>query len=226
MTLTIKPDIVFSLSQNPLMRRGHSFCIPAHNFIHELLGRIASISNDTLKLEPFNQVKGLRDVMPLTSSQRKPKRIAQSIRAYVDFSTEATSAASECLAFLAAVFLGAPAAQGWARTIVLSTKRFSISGSSVKCCIIRSHTPLSHQRENRLYTLFHFPYSAGRNRHWAPLRSIQSTPSMKRRHSSSFPTYISDWLLRKLSIFNHCCSDSFAFMSCKYALISANVNRT
>ena len=164
--------------------------------------------------------------MTLTSGQCEPKRIAQSVRTYVDFGAESSSAASQCLAFLAAVFFGAPAAQGWARTIVLSISRFSMSGSWAKWFIMRSQIPLSHQRENRLYTLFQFPYSSGRNRHWAPLLNIQSTPSMKRRHWSSFPTYRSDWLLRKLSILNHFRSDSFAFMSSNYALISANVNRT
>ena len=224
--LPIKPGVVVSLGQSSLVRRDHRFCTRINNLVDKVLSRIASIGDDTFKLKTLNQVRGLCDVMTLTSSQCEPKRIAQTICTYVDFGAESPSASSQRLAFLAAVFFGAPAAQGWARTMVLSTSKFSMSGSSAKWPIMRSQTPLSHQRENRLYTLFQFPYSSGRNRHWAPLLNTHSTPSMKRRHWSSLPTYRSDWLLRKLSIFSHSRSDSFAFMSRNYALISANVNTT
>ena len=226
MPLTIKPGIVVSLGQSPLVSRDHRFCTSLNDVIDKLLGRIASVSDDTLKLKSIDQVSGLGDVMSLSSSQSEPQWIAQSICTYVDFGAEPTSAASKGLTFLPAVFFGVPAAHGWARTIVLSTSRFSISGSWAKCAIIRSQIPLSHQRENRLYTLFQFPYSSGKNRHCAPLLNIHSTPSIKRRHSASFPTYISDWLLKKLSILTHFSSDSLAFMSHKYVLISPNVNRT
>ena len=166
MSLTIEPDIVFSLDQSPSMRSDYRFCIRLDNLVDKILGRIAFVSYDTVKLKPFNQAIGLGDIMSLTSGQRKSKRISQRIGAYVDFGAQPTPAAPKCLAFLAAVFyFGAPAAQGWARTMVLSTSRFSISGSSAKCCIIRSQIPLSHQRENRLYTLFQFPYLLGKNRH-------------------------------------------------------------
>ena len=37
--------------------------------------------------------------------------------------------------------------------------------------------PRSAQRENRLYTLFQCPYSAGSSRHWAPERLIHRTPA-------------------------------------------------
>src|SRR5690606_13386420 len=89
--------------------------------------------------------------------------------------------------------------------IVLSTMPFSRSGSSAKWLSIRSHTPRSHQRANRLYTLFQFPYSAGNKRHWASLRSTQITASTKLRHAvSSRPTYVFGSLRRKSRIFSHC----------------------
>lgn len=41
--------------------------------------------------------------------------------------------------------------------MVLSGMTASRSGSSAKCWCIRFQMPLAHQRENRLYTVFHFP---------------------------------------------------------------------
>jgi hypothetical protein len=226
MPLTVEPGIILPLCCRPLMRRNNGLCATIHNLIDKLLCRVTTVCYQALKLEAINQVASLCDVMTLSGSQRKPQWITQCVRCYVDFRAESTPAASKRLAALAAVFFGAPAAQGCARIMVLSTSRFSMSGSSEKCAIMRSQTPLSHQRAKRLYTLFQFPYSSGKNRHWAPLLNIQSTPSMKRRHSASLPTYTFDWLLKKLSIFDHFSSDSFVFMSGKYPLMAPNVNTT
>jgi hypothetical protein len=167
----------------------------------------------------------LGDVMPLTGGQDETQRVAQCIGAYMDFGTEPTPAPSKSLLCLSSVFWGAPAAQGWARTTVLSRIRCSMSGSSTKWLCIRSQTPVSHQRAKRLYTLFHLPYSSGNKRHWAPLRVIHSTASTKRRHSGSLPTYTLGHVRRKLSIFDHCSSGSLIFMRCNYGLNPSNVNR-
>ena len=41
----------------------------------------------------------------------------------------------------------------------------------------RSQTPDSHQRRNCFHTEFHLPNAAGKSRHGAPVRQIQSMPS-------------------------------------------------
>jgi hypothetical protein len=71
----------------------------------------------------------LSDVMDLTSRKRKSQWIAKSIDTYMDFGAEAASTSTNSLGLLSTVFLEAPAAQGWARTTVLSMMRCSISGS-------------------------------------------------------------------------------------------------
>jgi hypothetical protein len=75
----------------------------------------------------------LRDVVLLSSSQDEAQGIAQTIHAHVDLGAEPAAAPAQGLGCLATLFGGAPAAQGWARTTVLSMMRYSISGSSAKC---------------------------------------------------------------------------------------------
>jgi hypothetical protein len=130
----------------------------------------------------------------------------------VDFCAEPAAASPQGLGCLPAVFFGAPAAHGWARTTVLSRIRCSMSGSSTKWACICSQMPLSHQRAKRLYTLFHLPYAAGSKRHCAPLRMIHSTPSTNRRQPASCPIYMSGHVRRKPRIFDHCSSGSFTVM--------------
>jgi hypothetical protein len=56
--------------------------------------------------------------MLLPAGQKKPQRVAQGINTGVDLGAEPAPATSERLAFLSATFFAAPAAQGWARTIL------------------------------------------------------------------------------------------------------------
>ena len=116
------------------------------------------------------------------------ERVAQSVDAHVNFAAEATPASAQGPRPLAPLLRGAPAAQGWARITVLSSRRCSMSGSLAKASCILFQTPCSHQRRKRLYTEFHRPYSGGSARHWAPVREIHKIPVRKRRQFSSCPT--------------------------------------
>ena len=64
-----------------------------------------------------------------------------------------------------------------------SSTTYSKSGSSDTAASGRSQAPLADQRSNRRQTLLQLPGSAGRSRHGAPVRAIQSTASTKRRLS-------------------------------------------
>ena len=78
--------------------------------------------------------------------------------------------------------------------------------------------PASHQRAKRLYTLFHFPYAAGSKRHCAPLRLINNTASMKRRHLRADPLFTCAVVRRNAYIFFHSVSRSLTgFMRLNYA---------
>ena len=72
------------------------------------------------------QPLGLRDVVLLSSSQDEAQGVAQTIHAHMDLGAEPTAAPSQGLGCLATLLGGATAAQGWARTTVLSMMRYSI----------------------------------------------------------------------------------------------------
>lgn len=99
----------------------------------KLVGIVGFIGNQAVKLKVEDQRFGLRDVVVLARRQQKAQRIPQPIDADVNFGTEATTTIADGLFRLTAFFFKAPAAQGWARTMVLSRMRCSRSGSSAKC---------------------------------------------------------------------------------------------
>ena len=125
--------IVLSLFLAIFSCRYHRFSLFFSNLLQKSVRIIGTVGNCTLELVICNQLFRLRDVMALAASQKKAQRIAQGIYAGVDFGAEPTSAAPERLGSLPSFFLEAPAAQGWARTTVLSSMMFSISGSLTKC---------------------------------------------------------------------------------------------
>lgn len=86
---------------------------------------------------------------------------------------------------LRAAFFRAPGEYWWARTMVESISTCLISVSSDTACATCSHTPLRRHRENRMYTVCHFPNFFGRLRHGQPLRSIQRTASKNQRLSDT-----------------------------------------
>lgn len=129
MPLTIQPFIVFAQDFGSLMRRNNRLDASIQQVFDEMGCRIAAIGNQMLKIKALQQILRLGDVMTLTSSQAKTQWVAQSVYRDVDFSGKSASTASKRLL---AVFFSAPAAQGWARTMVLSIMPYSISGSSAK----------------------------------------------------------------------------------------------
>ena len=90
---------------------------------------IPSVADHVFGMEPGDQLLGLGDVMALTSAKLEAQGVAKTIHAHVDFGAEPASAAPQRLGGLAPLFRVAPAAQGWARTMVLSMIRDSMSGS-------------------------------------------------------------------------------------------------
>ena len=99
----------------------------------ESIGIISLVRNHIFSGIVSDQVVPLRDVVALPSRQLETQGITQSIHAYMDFGAEAAPAAAQSLGRLTALFFEAPAAQGWARTMVESMIRFSMSGSQTNC---------------------------------------------------------------------------------------------
>src|SRR6188768_2948042 len=71
----------------------------------------------------------------------------------------------------------------WTLTMVASTMANSMSGWSEQASKSRTKTSALTQSRYRLKTVFQLPKKAGRSRHGLPVRTIQSTASMKRRLS-------------------------------------------
>src|SRR6266852_2189935 len=106
--------------------------------------------------------------MCLTWRQEEGKRIAQGVRQRMDFGAQSAFAAPDCLVF--AVFFWAPALCWCARTIVLSIMAYSLSASAVKISKTFFHTPVSAQRENRVWIFIGSPKRSGRSRQGMPAR--------------------------------------------------------
>lgn len=110
--------------------------IQGDNLVAQVRRIIAFVGNDegTGAEAPtlFQQDRSLSDVALLGGSQGKGQGVTQAVHFDVDFGAEATAAATEGLRRLPPFCCGAPAAQGWARTVVLSNNRCSMSGSSAK----------------------------------------------------------------------------------------------
>ena len=131
MPLLAQMAVIFSLFFAFLARRDYRFCFFVCNQDQELLRIIRAIRDHALKIS--KQAFRLGNIVTLSAGQQKAQRVAQSIYAGMDLRAESAPAASECLVFLPTVFFDAPAAQGCARKMVLSSKICSISGSLAKC---------------------------------------------------------------------------------------------
>ena len=131
--LLVQVAVIFPLFFSVLAGWDHRFGFFLRNLLQEIIRIIRAIRNHPLKIKICNQVISLGDIMLLPAGQKKPQRVPQGIYTGVYLGAEPAPAASERLAFLSATFFAAPAAQGWARTTVLSSKIFSMSGSVAKC---------------------------------------------------------------------------------------------
>lgn len=133
MPLLIPMAVIFARFFTVLAGRDHRFGLSFCNQDQEFFRVIRTIRNDPLKIKRRNQAIRLGDIMALPAGQQKTQRVAQGIYAGVDLGAEPAPAASKRLTFLPTAFFEAPAAQGCARTMVLSSKICSISGSLAKC---------------------------------------------------------------------------------------------
>ena len=140
MPFFVEMTIIFTLRCAVPAGRDHRLCLFFGNLLQETIRIVRAICDHSLKIKICDQILSLCNIMALSARQEKAQWIAQGIYAGMDLGTESTSAASKCLGCLTTTFFRAPAAQGWARTTVLSNKIFSISGSPAKCCCISSKT--------------------------------------------------------------------------------------
>ena len=99
----------------------------------KLLGIVPFVGQYVLASITGDQLLRLGDVVLLPSGQDESQGVAQAVHAHVNLGAEPAAAPAQGLGRLATLFGGAPAAQGCARTTVLSMIRYSRSASSQKC---------------------------------------------------------------------------------------------
>jgi hypothetical protein len=72
---------------------------------YERLGVVCAVSDDIITHVTGHQVSTLRNVMPLSTAQRRAQRVAERIDAQLDLGTEATTATPQGLGPLTSTFL-------------------------------------------------------------------------------------------------------------------------
>ena len=97
MTFAVQPSIVLAHYLRPLVRWDHRLNASLHEVIDEVGSRIASVGNQALKIEAFQQVLSLGDVVALAGGQGKSQWIAQTINCHMNFGAKATSTATQRL---------------------------------------------------------------------------------------------------------------------------------
>ena len=166
--------IVFSPNDTVFPAGDDRLCVSRRNTDDKRVGVVSLVSHNRQGIKSINQGLGLRYVRSFATSQKQTNGISQSIHRSMDLCRQSATRTSDVLR---PFFFWAPAACWWARTMVLSMKSISKSGSPDTASANRTHVPFSHHRANRTYTLCQFPNSFGKSRQGDPVRAIQSTAS-------------------------------------------------
>ena len=112
------------------------------------VGIIGLVCEKGFGLDFFEQWCRLAEIGRLARRERRGNGVAQSVYDDVNLRRQAATRSTDGLAD--PPFFRAPALCWWARTTVESSIMYSLSLSSTKALKIRSKTPLSHHRRNRL----------------------------------------------------------------------------
>src|SRR5262245_36043928 len=186
---------------------------------------VGLVGNDAPGGDVFEQLRGSGDVMRLAAGENEAQRPALGIGKDMDLGRQSSSRTPQSLV-LAPPF--PVAACWWARTRVVSSIRYWLSGSPVRLANTRSHTPAFAQRVKRLCTVFHFPYRSGRSLQRAPERSTHKTPFTNSRLSPPVRPGSVGLPGNRSSMRRHCTSDSsyrLTICSAPNHLIRSTVNQ-
>jgi len=166
--------IVFSANNAVFPAGNDRLGVSRRNAYDKGAGVVSLVSHNSQGIKSIDQGLSLRYVRSFAASQKQTNRIFQSIHRSMNFCRQSATQAADVLR---PFFFWAPAACWWARTMVLSIKSITKSGSPDTASANRAQVPFSHHRANRTYTLCQFPNSFGRSRHGEPVLAIQSTAS-------------------------------------------------
>jgi hypothetical protein len=153
---------------------------------HQRVGIVAAVSHDIRRVQPGEQRQGLRRIVPLALRQATTHKPTARIGHRVQLGRQPTTAAPEGLR---PVFLRAPLACWWTRTVVESTSSMCSASSCCTAASTRAHTPEVVQRWKRVYVVCQLPHAVGSARHRQPLRVSHTTASTKRRLPGLVPLW-------------------------------------
>lgn len=142
--------------------------------LNQFIGVVRFVRHHSLSRKVFNQCLRF-------GSDREPDRqsassapVFPSLRpTRMDLAGQPTPRAAERLITR---FFWAPAAYGWARTIVESRNTSSKSAFLTSSANTRYHTLVLNQRAKRWYTLFQLPNAVGRSRYGHPQHGLDKQP--------------------------------------------------
>jgi hypothetical protein len=126
-------------------------------------------------------------LMTMACRQDKRDTGAFIATARMDCGRQAAPRAAQSLCGVSAVFVNAPAACCWARTIVAAIQRGRVRGQASGWRRSQSwrQSPRRSQRRKRLETASQRPNASGRSRHGVPVRARERTASMHIRSLST-----------------------------------------
>lgn len=133
MALPVPMPVVLPLHLAVGSGRDHWNSSASSDQLEEGVRVISLVPNYIVTGVTSDQPGPLGNIMAFSSRQLEPQGITQSIYTDVDFGAEAAPAPTQSLGRLTTPFFEAPAAPGWARTMVLSMSKCSMSGSWTKC---------------------------------------------------------------------------------------------
>lgn len=185
------------------------------------------IGDDCAGGDRLDQGCALRDIGNLACGQDQTNRVTKCIDTGMDLGAQPAPRTADRL--IATVFLGAPAACWWARTMVASMNSSSRSASPCSASATRCQTPYPSQRANRTYTECQLPSSRGKSRHGDPVRARYKTASTNCRLSAARPPLSVGLPGSKSAIRTHCSSFNIRrpmcniqIPGCKHKLATVN----
>ena len=182
-------------------RRDIRLCPLFLDNLHQGITVIPFVRRDGMGRDANHQRLPLADIGNLPTGQQNADRVAKGIHSRMNLGSQSAPRSTDRLIFT--VFLGAPAACWWARTIVESINTSSKSASPWRAVATRCQTPYCSQRENRTYTECQLPNSDGRSRQGHPVRATYRTASTNRRLSAARPPLSVGLPGNKAAIFSH-----------------------
>src|SRR5215471_13553307 len=139
---------------------------------------VGFVCDHAISSEIGQQLRRGGDVVCLTTRQDETQGATERIGDGMDLGGQSSSGTPQSLV---AVPPFPVAACWWARTKVVSSMRYWLSGSPVRLAKTRSQTPALAHRVKRLCTLLYLPYRSGRSLQRAPDRKTHRTAFTNRR---------------------------------------------